>query len=73
VSSAEESNAPARAPVPTSPERGAAAPAPAAAASPRQPIDSTWLFGGAKEVQIAHGRVLYRLQQTALGKLILIK
>ena len=38
-----------------------------------QRIDSTRLFAGAQEVQIEHRGVLYRLKQTALGKLILTK
>jgi hemin uptake protein HemP len=45
------------------------APAPA----PRPPIASESLFGGAREVQIVHRGTLYRLKQTALGKLILTK
>jgi len=36
-------------------------------------ISSDALFGGATEVQIEHRGALYRLQQTSLGKLILIK
>ena len=36
-------------------------------------IASESLFGGAKEVQILHRGSLYRLKQTALGKLILTK
>ena len=43
------------------------------ARGPREPIPSDALFGGAREVQISHGGVLYRLKQTALGKLILTK
>ena len=39
----------------------------------RAPIVSDTLFGGAKEVQILHHGTLYRLKQTALGKLILTK
>jgi len=45
----------------------------ATARGPRAPIRSDALFGGAREVQISHGGVLYRLKQTALGKLILTK
>ena len=41
--------------------------------APHAPIPSDALFGGAREVQISHGGVLYRLKQTALGKLILTK
>ena len=50
--------------------------APAARASPRgprEPIASETLFAGAREIQIVHGGVVYRLKQTALGKLILTK
>ena len=36
-------------------------------------IASESLFAGAKEVQILHRGSLYRLKQTALGKLILTK
>jgi hemin uptake protein HemP len=36
-------------------------------------IPSRQLFGGAAEVQIEHHGTLYRLRQTALGKLILTK
>jgi hemin uptake protein HemP len=42
-------------------------------ARPREPIASEALFAGAREVQIAHRGSLYRLKQTALGKLILTK
>jgi len=51
---------------------GAAVPA----SSPRRPtapIASEDLFAGATEVQISHRGSLYRLKQTALGKLILTK
>ena len=41
--------------------------------APREPIASETLFGGAREIQISHGGVMYRLRQTALGKLILTK
>jgi hemin uptake protein HemP len=44
---------------------------PTAAQSAR--IDSQRLFGGASELQIDHHGVIYRLKQTALGKLILTK
>jgi len=40
---------------------------------PREPIVSETLFAGAREIQIVHGGVVYRLKQTALGKLILTK
>ena len=59
------------APDATSSSSGAAgrgAPAPAFRA-----IASEALFGGAGEVQISHRGSLYRLKQTALGKLILTK
>lgn len=50
---------------------------PAAAAARRAPepvrIDSARLFAGAVEVQIEHFGAVYRLRQTALGKLILTK
>jgi hemin uptake protein HemP len=36
-------------------------------------IPSGQLFGSATEVQIEHRGTLYRLKQTALGKLILTK
>ena len=44
-----------------------------AAAGTGRAIASETLFGGAKEVQILHRGSLYRLKQTALGKLILTK
>ena len=40
---------------------------------PGEPIASETLFAGAREVQIVHRGSLYRLKQTALGKLILTK
>lgn len=36
-------------------------------------VTSEQIFGGALEVQIDHHGVVYRLKQTALGKLILTK
>lgn len=36
-------------------------------------VSSTRLFGPALEIQIDHHGTLYRLKQTALGKLILTK
>ena len=36
-------------------------------------VSSDQLFGGARELQIEHRGALYRLKQTALGKLILTK
>jgi len=49
--------------------------APRAASTPEVPrVSSDQLFtGGAVELQIDHRGVLYRLKQTALGKLILTK
>jgi len=44
-----------------------------AAPRPGEPIASETLFAGAREVQILHRGSLYRLKQTALGKLILTK
>jgi hemin uptake protein HemP len=49
-----------------------------AAADPRGTLEtvrisSDALFAGATEVQIAHHGAVYRLKQTALGKLILTK
>lgn len=38
-----------------------------------QRIASERLFAGAQELQIEHRGALYRLKQTALGKLILTK
>jgi len=48
-----------------------ASPTSRAAATVR--IDSAQLFGAAVEVQIDHHGAIYRLKQTALGKLILTK
>ena len=56
---------------PESPAPSGTAAAPSLAAE--QPIKSEALFGGALELQIDHRGVLYRLRQTALGKLILTK
>jgi len=39
----------------------------------RSPIASETLFAGGTEVQITHRGSVYRLKQTALGKLILTK
>lgn len=49
------------------------APVPAQRAGAPVCIDSAQLFGSATEVQISHRGALYRLKQTALGKLILTK
>jgi hemin uptake protein HemP len=48
-------------------------PAPPASAPLAAPIPSERLFAGATEVVIEHRGALYRLKQTALGKLILTK
>jgi hemin uptake protein HemP len=49
-------------------------PAPAPGARPpAEPIESRALLAGAREVRIRHGDAIYRLQVTALGKLILTK
>jgi hemin uptake protein HemP len=65
------SSLPPAAPKPTA---GKAA-APRTASTPAVPrVSSDQLFtGGAVELQIDHRGVLYRLKQTALGKLILTK
>jgi len=34
---------------------------------------SAVLFGSEQEIEIEHGRAIYRLRQTSLGKLILTK
>jgi len=47
--------------------------APGEAARAPASIASEALFAGAREVQIVHRGALYRLKQTALGKLILTK
>jgi hemin uptake protein HemP len=36
-------------------------------------VSTAWLFQSAKEIEIEHHGYLYRLRQTALGKLILTK
>jgi hemin uptake protein HemP len=48
-------------------------PPPAPAHDMPQRIDSALLLRGANELLIDHHGVLYRLRQTALGKLILTK
>jgi hemin uptake protein HemP len=58
---------------PTRPAPARPADEPRAAAPPGEPIASEALFAGAREVQILHRGSLYRLKQTALGKLILTK
>jgi hemin uptake protein HemP len=57
----------------TAPASDPAAPVRKSPPAARQPIASETLFSGAREVQIAHRGVVYRLKQTALGKLILTK
>jgi len=47
--------------------------APPADASKTVRVTSAQLFAGAAEVQIDHFGAIYRLKQTALGKLILTK
>ena len=49
--------------------------APAAPAAPAVPArtSSAALFRGAQEIEIEHNGAIYRLRQTALGKLILTK
>ena len=64
------SDDPAAPPRSTPVRAGAAA---TAVAAGDRPIASESLFGGAREVQILHRGSLYRLKQTALGKLILTK
>ena len=48
-------------------------PSPPSRAASTVRIDSAQLFGSAVEVQIDHHGAIYRLKQTALGKLILTK
>ena len=55
------------------PSAGVAAPVDDPAPPPTVSISSESLFRGASEVRIAHGGSVYRLKQTALGKLILTK
>jgi hemin uptake protein HemP len=50
-----------------------AAPANAAAARPAAPVPSAELLRGSKSVEISHNGLIYRLQATRLGKLILTK
>ena len=49
------------------------APPPTPLRPPPEPIESSTLFAGAREVRIRHGDTIYRLQVTSLGKLILTK
>ena len=65
---------PRRAPATTATDMAAAtANAAVPGASGSRAIASESLFAGATEVQILHRGSLYRLKQTALGKLILTK
>ena len=61
------------APLANPPQGGPAAPLARAATRMPRCVSSEQLFGGTTEVQIDHRGVLYRLRQTALGKLILTK
>ena len=47
--------------------------APVAGATLRRQLASDTLVNGLAEVEICHGDMIYRLRQTALGKLILTK
>lgn len=60
---------------PTAPTAADAGPRAAAGgpAAPQRRWHSSELFGGAQEIEIAHGDAVYRLRLTALGKLILTK
>jgi hemin uptake protein HemP len=42
-------------------------------ASAQRRVPSSELFAGAQEIEIVHREQVYRLRQTALGKLILTK
>ena len=42
-------------------------------AKPTRRLGSVELFGPHQEIEIEHGSAIYRLRQTALGKLILTK
>ncbi len=63
---------PRNAPEPT-PRAPGSASQPASGAAPAVRLSSAQLFGGALEIQIDHHGAVYRLKQTALGKLILTK
>ena len=52
---------------------GRAAPASAEASRPAAPVPSAELLRGGKCVEISHNGLIYRLQATRLGKLILTK
>ena len=59
------------------PLRVAGSPLPANPPAPgtarRRQLSSDSLFNGLAEIEIRHGDMIYRLRQTALGKLILTK
>ena len=60
----------------SAPDATSPSPDPAGRGAPERAfraIASEALFGGAGEVRISHRGSLYRLKQTALGKLILTK
>jgi len=61
----------------TAPLRAAGSPLPASAPvggdTLRRRIASDTLFNGLAEIEICHDDMIYRLRQTALGKLILTK
>lgn len=67
-----ENRPPQRHPAEPADRPGATLP-PAGAAAAQRRIDSARLFNGAAEVEIEHRAQIYRLRQTALGKLILTK
>lgn len=48
-------------------------PALATGPGPHRPVSSGDLLNGAKSVEISHNGIIYRLQATRLGKLILTK
>lgn len=59
--------------VPSDPALGQAGSGAAVVPPASRQISSQALFDGLSEVQIEHNGLLYRLRQTALGKLILTK
>ena len=58
--------------VSAAPQRSSQADSGAVAAAPLR-VSSDSLLSGAQEVEIEHNGAVYRLRQTALGKLILTK
>lgn len=66
-------NTPPPKPAPAAPRFAGAVGGVARAVTEPVRIDSAQLFAGAIEVQIEHFGAVYRLKQTALGKLILTK